>query len=122
MTNELIIKDEEILLLGLCRLEFNEEHIKKIRILIEQVRDWNYFGTLARIHGVAALAGHNLEKHGLLKGIPQEIIDNLRGALLMSLSRNAFNSETMAEVLRLLNPQDIKIVLLKGLADRKSVV
>lgn len=116
MNSEVKIRDEEILLLGLCRLEFSDEHIKKIRSLTAIVADWNYFNSLANAHGVAALVYNNLEKHRLLTGIPEEIVTFLRGALMRSLSRNAFNTEAMGEVLRLLNGENIRTVLLKGLA------
>jgi hypothetical protein len=121
MNSESKIRDEEILLLGLCRLEFSDEDLIKIRSLIVGVTDWNYFSALSNAHGVVALVYHNLEKHLLLNGIPEEIVTFLRGALMKSLSRNAFNTETMGEVLRLLNEENIKTVLLKGLALEFSV-
>ena len=121
MNSEVKIRDEEILLLGLCRLEFSDEHIKKIRSLTAVVTDWNYFSSLSNAHGVAALVYHNLEKYRLLSGIPEEVATFLRGALMLSLSRNAYNTETMGEALRLLNGENIKTVLLKGLALELSV-
>ena len=116
MNTEVKIRDEEILLLELCRLGFSDEQIKKIRSLSEALSDWNYFSSLANAHGVAALVWHNLEKQQLLAYIPAEIAAFLRGALMKSLSRNAFNTETMGEVLRLLYGKNIRAVLLKGLA------
>lgn len=121
MNSDIKIKDEEFLLLELCRLEFSDECIKRVRALIALVADWNYFRSLVNIHGVAALVWHNLEKHGFLKGIPGEVVTFLRGAFMMSLSRNAFNTEAMGEVLRLLNAENIKTVLLKGLALENTV-
>jgi len=116
MNTEVKIRDEEILLLELCRMEFSDEQIKKIRYLSEALSDWNYFSSIANAHGVAALVWHNLEKQQLLAYIPAEIAAFLRGALMKSLSRNAFNTETMGEVLRLLYGKNIRAVLLKGLA------
>jgi hypothetical protein len=116
MSEEIKIRDEEILLLGLCRLEFQNEHIIKIKSLIAAITDWNYFSSLSNVHGVAALVWHNLETYGLLSNIPKEVTTFLRGALMKSLSRNAFNMETLGEVLQLLNKVDIKTVLLKGMA------
>ena len=116
MNTEVKIRDEEILLLELCRLGFSDEQIKKIRYLSEALSDWNYFSSIANAHGVAALVWHNLEKQQLLAYIPAEIAAFLRGALMKSLSRNAFNTETMGEVLRLLYGNNIRAVLLKGLA------
>jgi len=116
MNTEVKIRDEEILLLELCRLGFSDEQIKKIRSLSEALSDWNYFSSLANAHGVAALVWHNLEKQQLLAYIPNEVAAFLRGALMKSLSRNAFNTETMGEVLRLLYGKNIRAVLLKGLA------
>jgi hypothetical protein len=121
MNSEVKIRNEEILLLGLCRLEFSYEQIKKIRALTAVVADWNYFSSLANAHGVAALVYHNLEKHRLLTGIPEEVVTFLRGTLMLSLSRNTFNTEAMGEVLRLLNGKNIRTVLLKGLALEFSV-
>ena len=71
MNGEIKIRDEEILLLGLCRLEFSDEQIRKDKISnMLLITDWNYFSSLANAHGVAALVYHNLEKHKLLTGIP----------------------------------------------------
>ena len=121
MKNELNIGDEEKLLLALCRLDFTDENLKKIRSLISVVRDWKYFRSLANSHGVAALVWYNLEKHDLLSGIPEEVIVYLRSTLMISLSRNAFNTEAMGEVLRILNKENIKTVILKGLALENSI-
>jgi len=121
MKNGVKIKDEELILLGLCRLEFSEELIKKIRSLVSVTTDWAYFGTLANVHGVAALVYHNLEKYSLLDGIPGDAVNFLRGALMKNLGRNTFNIESMGEVLRLLNSENIKVVILKGFALENTV-
>ena len=121
MRNDLNIGDEEKLLLALCRLEFTDENLNLIRSLSAVVRDWKYFRSLANSHGVAALVWYNLEKHDLLSGIPEEVVVYLRSTLMISLSRNAFNTEAMAEVLRNLNKENIKTVILKGLALENSV-
>ena len=121
MKNELNIGDEEKLLLALCRLEFTDDNLSKIRSMISVVRYWQYFRDLANSHGILALVWHNLEKHDLLSGIPEEVVAYLRSALMISLSRNAFNTEAMGEVLRILNKENIKTVILKGLALENSV-
>ncbi|TAL62377.1 MAG: hypothetical protein EPN88_13370 [Bacteroidetes bacterium] len=121
MSNGIKIMDEESLVLGLCRLEFSEGLIKKIRSLIAGIIDWNYFRNLANAHGVSALVCHNLEKLKLLESIPDEVVGFLRGALMLSLSRNTYNTEAMGEVLRILNNENIRTVLLKGLALENSV-
>jgi len=121
MNSDLSIRDEEYLLLELCRLEFSNEHLSRIRALKSVITDWNYFRNLANVHGVAALVWHNLEKHQLVSGIPEEIVSYLRGTLMISLSRNTFNTESMRDVLRMFNAEKIKTVILKGLALENSV-
>ena len=121
MKNDIRMRAEEILLLELCRMEFSNEQIDRIMSLIAVIRDWNYFRNLANEHGVAALVWHNLEKYGLNSGIPEEISNSLKRILLKSLSRNTFNTESIREVLRLLNKENIKTVILKGLALENSV-
>jgi hypothetical protein len=121
MNSEVIIRDEESLLLELCRLEFSAERLNEIGSLIAGITDWNYFMKLVNAHGVAALAWYNIEKHGLLSGVPEDVVLFLKGAFMRSLSRNVFNAESMGEVLRLLNAENIKTIILKGLALENSV-
>jgi hypothetical protein len=121
MKNNLNIRDEEILLLGLCRLSFNAELKVMLMALAEGVADWAYFSSLANAHGVAALVYHNLEKLNFLHLIPGETKEFLKNSLMMSLSRNAHNTESLSDVLRILNRETIKTVLLKGMALELSV-
>lgn len=121
MKNEVRIRDEENLLLRLCRLEFSNEEITSIRSIIAAITEWNYFRKLANEHGVAALVWNNLEKYQLLSGIPEDVTSFLRCVLMKNLGRNTFNTETMGEVLRLLNRENIKTVILKGLALENTV-
>lgn len=121
MSMEQNIRDEERLLFDLCRLEFTDEHLKNIRLLVQEVNDWEYFRILAIEHGVAALVWHNLEIHKLTAAIPDTVSAVLRGSLLKSLSQNTFKTESLAQVLRLLNAKKIKTVLLKGMALENSV-
>ncbi len=121
MNGAIIIKEEELLVLGLCRLEFNDEHMEGLRQQVSRVSDWKYFSHLANEHGVAALVWRNLEKLELLSGIPEEVATFLRCANLRSLGRNTFNMEAMREALHVLNSENIKTVILKGLALENSV-
>jgi hypothetical protein len=121
MKIELEIKNEEILLLGLCRLTFSNVQVDKIRELVNRVSDWEYFALLANEHGVIALMYCNLEKLDLLTGLPEKIVSSLNNSLMLSLSRNAFHTTVITEVLGILNDNDIKMVLLKGLALEISV-
>jgi len=121
MSIELNIRDEERLLIELCRLDFSDEHLKKIRLLIAGIKDWDYFRTMANAHGVTALVWNNLEKHNLNSAIPNDVAIILRGSFLQSLSRNTFNTESLAKALRLLNAEKIKTVLLKGMALENSI-
>ncbi|MCX6332987.1 MAG: nucleotidyltransferase family protein [Bacteroidia bacterium] len=121
MNSTLDIRDEEILLLGLCRLSFDIELTVMLRALAETATDWSYFSSLANKHGVAALVYHNLEKLGFLQYVPKEQAGILHNSLLITVSRNARNAEATSGVLNLLKEENIKIVLLKGLALELSV-
>ena len=93
MNAKLEIRDEEILLLGLCRLSFDVEITIMLRALAETVTDWQYFSSLANKHGVAALVYHNLEKLDFIKFIPKDSADLLHNSLMVNISRNARNAE-----------------------------
>ncbi len=121
MNSDLNIRNEERLLIELCRLEFSDVQLEKIRMLAAGIKDWEYFRILANAHGVTALMWNNLEKYKLTGTIPDNVSAILRGSLLKSLSRNTFNTESLADALRLLNNEKIKTVLLKGMALENSV-
>ncbi|MCK7535029.1 MAG: nucleotidyltransferase family protein [Marinilabiliales bacterium] len=63
-----------------------------------------------------ALVYNNLEKLGFTGKIPEQPLHLLRNTLMMSINRNAHNTEMLSEVLNLLNHENIKTVLLKGSA------
>ncbi len=116
MKEKLDIRNEEILLLGLCRLDFGVELKVMLQALAEEASDWKYFATLAGSHGVAALVYNNLEKLGFLQFVPVETAEVLKNSLFVSMSRNVRNAQMMKEVLGVLNGESIKTVLLKGMA------
>ena len=115
------MRDEEILLTRLCRLDISEARLKKLAEVFPLVKDWGYFMSLANAHGVEALAYHNIEKLNLSGLIPTEVRTYLRNSMMKSLARNEFNSEIIHEALVLLNRENIKTVLLKGMALELSV-
>jgi hypothetical protein len=121
MTVNRQIRNEEILLVCLCRLEFSVEKLEELKSLLAKIADWDYFKRLANSHGVSALVFHNLEINHLLEGIPDPVVNYLRNSLMINLSRNTFNTESMYEVLHLLNREDIRTVILKGMALENSV-
>jgi hypothetical protein len=116
MKNEIEIRDEEILLLGLCRLSFTGDQTRKVTELAGKVNDWGYFVRLAKEHGIASLVSDNIERLGLADVIPPEQLQVLRDTRMLSLGRNAFLLSAAEEMLGLLNREGIKVVLLKGLA------
>jgi hypothetical protein len=115
------IRDEEILLLGLCRLSFDAEKKVMLTALAENLKDWNYFTALAQKHGVSALVYNNLQELGFLPLLPKENRDILHGSLMISVSRNALQIKGASEAIGLLSRDNIRAVLLKGLALEISV-
>ncbi len=121
MNDQANISNEERLLIGLCRLQFNDVQAKQLREIASSVHDWDTFVRLADSHGIAALTYQNMDRFRLLKNVPEESVNRLRGSLMKSISRNAFHTMTIATVLNLLNAHNIKTVLLKGMALENSV-
>ena len=115
------LRNEELLLTGLCRMEFTEAQSEEINALAHKVSDWSYFVSLANAHGVVAMVCHNLERLKLFKYLPGNVAVTLRNSLMKSLSRNEFNLKITNEALNLLNREQIKVVLLKGMALEMTV-
>jgi len=121
MKTEVNLRNEELLLCGLCRLTFDAENGSGLRSLAEKISDWSYFYELAGRHGIAALVYNNLASLDLLQFVPFNIKEILRNSLLNNIARNAGFTEKISEVLGLLEKENIRVVLLKGLALELSV-
>jgi len=121
MRNDLNLKNEVLLLCSLCRLKFDTDQSEKVRHLTQRTTGWSYFLSLARNHGISALAYSNMARLGLTDLIPPEITNNLWNSYMMNLARNSGFTAKMTEVLHLLNSFNIKTVILKGLALELSV-
>ena len=119
---------EEKLLISLCRLDPGEEpedecrgQRAESRELSSGIREWENFVRIANENGVIALCWHNLTDPGFSKAVPAAIIDKFHSGYLKSLSRNTLLYNVLEEVLRLARKENIKVILLKGIALEKTV-
>jgi len=112
---------EEKLLLSLCRLEFSQEQKSEIRELMLEVRDWDRFVGLSNEHGIIALCWYNLTETGNTDHIPAGHLDKMHSAYLKNLTRDTFLNNQLEEVTNLAKKENIKIVLLKGMALEKTI-
>ena len=110
------IRTEERLLISLCRLEFDKVRLQEITGQLSGVLDWSYFLLMANAHGIIALVCHNLQKLDLLGSVPGEAAAILRNSLMKTLAGNEFKMTFTSGVLQLLNKENIRAVLLKGMA------
>src|SRR5664280_884465 len=112
---------EEKLLLCLCRLSFSDQQKAEICDLVKQITNWPRFVTLANEHGIIALCRHNLVTLHCDATIPEKYREILHAGYLKSLSRNTKMFELLKEVLSIAASENIKVVLLKGLALEKTI-
>jgi hypothetical protein len=112
---------EERLLLLLCRPAFSDLQKREIVSLAEKVKAWDRFVSLANKHGIIALCRYRLNSPEFSKVIPAVCMDTMHEAFLKSLSRNSRIYMLLNEVLALASKENIRVVLLKGLALEKTV-
>ena len=112
---------EEKLLLSLCRLDFSEERKAEISRLMSETVDWDRFIKLSNEHGLIAISRNNITKTGNSANIPQEYLGILHNGYLRNLTRNTWLYEQLDRILELIKGEDIKVVLLKGMALEKTV-
>ena len=115
------IKFEDSFLVSLCRLEFSEQMKEVLGSNAQKIMDWDYFCYMANWHGIAALVYFNMERFNLLYIVPQKNREFLHDRLFMSVTRNAFNSESLLKALKIIDNQRIKTVLIKGISLELSV-
>jgi len=110
------LNPEERLSISLCRLQFSAEQKMEIRDFLLRVTDWEYFVSLANENGIIALCNNNLAGFNSDDTIPNEISENLKKGYIASLARNTRILEHLNKVISLAAKENIKVVLLKGLA------
>jgi hypothetical protein len=115
------LTSEELLLIGLCRLDFTAKETEELLLLAGRVTDWIHFSKLANAHGVASLISHNSIRTGISGFMPSEVSGFLRNASMLSLARNAALYNMISEVATVLDSEGIRIVFLKGLALEMTV-
>lgn len=121
MTEHYRLRPEDKFLIGLSRLGFDALTIEKLTEQAAGISDWNHFVLSANNHGISALAGSNIEKHGLAPLVPPGIMAVLRNSLMLSISRNTYLFHVLGTALKILEKEKIMCVLLKGAALEASV-
>ncbi len=116
-----ILTPEEKLLVALCRMSFNNEQRTAIRDMMKDVSDWNSFVERSNEHGIIALCWHNITETGNSEYIPAPFLEKLHSGYLKSLTRNTFLFNMLDDVISHAKKENIKIVLLKGIALEKTV-
>ncbi|MGM0529712.1 MAG: nucleotidyltransferase family protein [Bacteroidota bacterium] len=115
------LKQEENILLKLCRLSFNNEQKNTISDLVTDINDWDYFTKLANEHGIVSLVFYNLVQLDLASSIPESSYNTLQALHLQSLARNTFLIEKYIELKENLDEIGIDPVVLKGMALEPSI-
>jgi len=122
MYNEIIeLTSEEKLLLSLCRPDFTEKQKMEIGEHIKYVKNWDYFLNLANEHGIIALCWYNLTKTSNSNNVSTGQMEILHSYYLKNLLRNTFLFKQLEEIASLSEKENIRIVLLKGLALERTV-
>jgi hypothetical protein len=115
------LNTEEQLLISICRMDFNNDHISVIELLCEEVTDWNEFVRITNEQGVIALCWYNLNRIGAIKKIPAEYQGIMHNSYLKSVARNTFLNKCLDDLSSLIKNDFGKIALLKGMALERTV-
>lgn len=116
MISDQDIKPEELLLIKLCRLEFDHKLKDEAESICRIITEWEFFARAVNLHGISALVHNNMEKLGLLKYVPRKIAEFLSQASYLSIVRNTAIMQNMTEALAFMGKEKFKTVLLKGMA------
>jgi len=115
------ISSEEKLLIYLCRLEFSAEQKKEIGELMKEVKDWDWFVKLVNAHGIIALSWYNITNTNNAGLMPPQYLNILHNSYLKNLARNTYLYDQLSKILGIIRSENIKVVLLKGIALEKTI-
>ncbi len=109
------------LLLLLSRTDFTEEEQFLAEKQCRSFTDWKLFADLAIRNGVAALVWQNLSDLSLAACVPGDERKILEDARLKTIVRVSYITSVISEVVKALEEEGVKVLLLKGLALEHSV-
>jgi hypothetical protein len=115
------LSPEEKLLISLCRLEFSVEKKSAVYDLMREVTHWERFVDAANSHGVIALVHHNIQELGFFDLVPEAQRKKIHSGFLKSIARNSLISKIAGELDKIAGNENIRIVMLKGLALERTV-
>jgi hypothetical protein len=104
------------LIILLSRVEFHGDEKTLIAAEVNKFNGWKFFTGLAIRHGVAALVWQNICDLSLEGQVPEPQRITLEGLRIKSIARVAYISGVAAGVVKKLEEEGIRVVLLKGLA------
>ncbi|BDA72003.1 hypothetical protein RIVM261_005020 [Rivularia sp. IAM M-261] len=107
------LRPEDELILCCARAKLEDETVQRIKDLIQEDFDWQYFIKKAGFHRVIPLVYPNL--NNIAKGIiPNNIFDKISLAFHNNVNRTLLLSGELIKILRLLNERGIAAVPYKG--------
>lgn len=109
------------LMLLLSRVEFCDDEKEQIFAEANGFSGWKLFTKLVVEHGVAALVWQNICDLSLDGQVPETERIMLEALRMQSIARVAFISDISADVVKNLENEGIRVVLLKGLALEHTV-
>ena len=106
---------EEQLLLCCARTKLSKNNQDKIRKLVSNGLDWDYFLQMVKAHGLAPLLYYHLHRIDHNHRIPQLIMDQLHTIYYSNLARNLLLYNESSLVLKSFKEKGIPVVALKGI-------
>jgi len=104
------------LLLILCRDSFSNEERRHAAELADGISVWSVFTDLAIRHGIAALIWQNIIDLHIEEKLPDTERKILEGSLLRTIARVTFITSVATEIICELEKNNIRALLLKGMA------
>jgi hypothetical protein len=109
------------LLLLLCRYPYDKNTRVTLSNLVRGVENWNTLLELINAHGIIALAAYTIRMAGLENEIPETSLEFLENGYRQSVIRNIWIKEQWKIVSDILDRENIKHILLKGMALEHSL-
>src|SRR5882724_9901509 len=112
------LSSENKLLLYCAQTKVTEYTLNEINSIISLPLNWQEVLKSASWHGVAPLVYHNLKS---ISGIPQEVMDQLKGAYCGNIARNMYLYAELRRILEGFREKGLNVIVLKGAALAQSV-
>ena len=121
MLNNISLNISQKVILLTATVDLTDENVESLKQLLKSKPDWQYIKYFSEGQGTAGFLYKIIKKHNLIDLIPEELYNHLQSIYFQTHTNNILALVQLKKVLACFKKEEIKTVLLKGIASAEFI-